>query len=97
MLPHLVAAADDHRVGDAAESVQGVPRVREMAQPSMGGEDFSFMLNRTQGAYLILGGQRTPNDVGVHHPMYDFNDALLPVGAAWWATLEENVAGDASG
>ena len=79
------------RARHAAESVQGVARVREMAQPSMGGEDFSFMLNRTQGAYLMLGGQRTPNDAGVHHPMYDFNDALLPVGAAWWAALAEEL------
>jgi len=29
--------------------------------------------------------------VGVHHPRYDFNDAILPVGASWWATLAEEL------
>lgn len=75
----------------AATSVQGGARVHELAAPSMGGEDFSFMLNVTQGAYLMLGGGRSPDEAGVHHPRYDFNDALLPVGASWWATLAEEL------
>ncbi len=75
----------------AALSVQGDARVREMPAPTMGGEDFSFMLNVTQGAYLMLGGGRSADEVGVHHPKYDFNDAILPVGASWWATLAEEL------
>ncbi len=75
----------------AALSVQGDARVREMEAPTMGGEDFSFMLNVTQGAYLMLGGGRSPSEVGVHHPKYDFNDDILPVGASWWATLAEEL------
>ena len=75
----------------AAETVQGARRVHELPQPSMGGEDFSFMLNRTQGAYLMLGGGRGEGEAGVHHPLYDFNDALLPVGAAWWVALAEEL------
>ncbi len=75
----------------AAEAVQGQARVHEMTKPTMGGEDFSFMLNVCQGAYLMLGAGRGPNDPGVHHPLYDFNDAILPVGASWFATLAEQL------
>ena len=75
----------------AAVTVQGAARVAEMQHPSMGAEDFSFMLNRTQGAYLMLGAGTGPDTPGVHHPKYDFNDSLLPVGASWWATLAEEL------
>ena len=75
----------------AAVTVQGEARVAEMQHPSMGAEDFSFMLNRTQGAYLMLGAGTGPDTPGVHHPKYDFNDSLLPVGASWWATLAEEL------
>ncbi len=75
----------------AAETVQGEPRVRHMAQPTMGGEDFSFMLNACQGAYIMLGAGRGPDEAMVHHPKYDFNDDILPVGASYWATLAEQL------
>jgi amidohydrolase len=75
----------------AAETVQGPARVRHMDKPTMGGEDFSFMLNERQGAYIMLGTGRGPDEVMVHHPKYDFNDAVLPVGASWWATLAEQL------
>ena len=73
----------------AAETVVGAARVEEMAQPTMGGEDFSFMLNAKQGAYIMLGTARGPDDAGLHHPRYDFNDDMLPTGASYWATLVE--------
>ena len=75
----------------AAETVQGESRVQHMDKPTMGGEDFSFMLNAKQGAYLMLGARRTPDDAMVHHPKYDFNDAILPVGASWFVTLAEQL------
>jgi metal-dependent amidase/aminoacylase/carboxypeptidase family protein len=37
----------------------------------------------------MLGGARSSNDPLLHHPKYDFNDEILPVGASWWATLVE--------
>jgi len=74
---------------DAAKSVAGTEAVREMRAPTMGGEDFAYMLNAKQGAYLMLGGARGTNDPLLHHPKYDFNDEILPVGASWWATLVE--------
>ena len=75
----------------AAEAVVGETRVEHMDQPTMGGEDFSFMLNAKQGSYIMLGARRSPDDAMVHHPRYDFNDAILPVGASYWATLAEQV------
>ena len=75
----------------AAEAVAGAQRVSQMPQPTMGGEDFSFMLNAKQGSYIMLGGARGENDPQVHHPRYDFNDDILPVGASYWATLAEQL------
>ncbi len=75
----------------AAEAVQGAAAVEHMDLPTMGGEDFSFMLNAKQGAYIMLGAGRGVGDAMVHHPKYDFNDAILPVGASYWATLAEQL------
>jgi hippurate hydrolase len=74
---------------EAACMVAGREHVQEMASPTMGGEDFSVMLNVKSGAYLMLGGGRMEDDPLLHHPMYDFNDDILPIGASWWATLVE--------
>ena len=49
------------------------------------------MLQQKPGAYLMLGAGRSDDDPGVHHPKYDFNDEILPVGASWWATLAEQL------
>jgi hippurate hydrolase len=76
---------------DAARAVQGDARVVPMPKPTMGGEDFSFMLNAKAGAYLMLGGGRGADDPLVHHPRYDFNDDILPIGASWWASLVERL------
>ena len=75
----------------AARAVAGEQRVEAMANPTMGGEDFSFMLQAKQGSYIMLGGARDPNEPRVHHPRYDFNDAILPIGASYWATLAEQL------
>ncbi len=74
---------------DAAKLVSGTEAVKEMRAPTMGGEDFAYMLQAKQGAYLMLGGARGTDDPLLHHPRYDFNDEILPVGASWWATLVE--------
>ncbi|SHF98208.1 hippurate hydrolase [Kaistia soli DSM 19436] len=75
----------------AAEAVAGARGVSELPQPTMGGEDFSFMLNAKQGSYIMLGSARTDEDPQLHHPRYDFNDEVLPVGASYWATLAEQL------
>jgi metal-dependent amidase/aminoacylase/carboxypeptidase family protein len=54
--------------------------------PEMGAEDFSFMLQSRPGAFLFLGQGEGPS---VHHPEFDFNDAVAPVGASYLARLVE--------
>ncbi|HET6185083.1 MAG TPA: M20 aminoacylase family protein [Acetobacteraceae bacterium] len=75
----------------AARAVAGEARVRHLSNPTMGGEDFAFMLEAKQGSYIMLGGGRGQDDAMVHHPRYDFNDEILPVGASYWATLVEQL------
>ena len=74
----------------AARAVAGEARVMPMEKPTMGGEDFAFMLNAKQGSYIMLGAGRG-NDAMPHHPKYDFNDDMLTTGASYWATLAEQL------
>lgn len=76
----------------AATAVAGAARVEPMARPTMGAEDFAYMLNAKQGSYIMLGTARPDaRNAGLHHPAYDFNDEILPVGASYWATLAEQL------
>ncbi|GHD44350.1 hippurate hydrolase [Thalassobaculum fulvum] len=76
-------------VGDVAEQVVGAEKVERDTTPIMASEDFAFMLAERPGAFLWLGGGAPGKDYGLHHPMYDFNDEVLPVGASFWAKLVE--------
>jgi hippurate hydrolase len=69
-----------------ARQVAGEDRVNDAMAPIMGGEDFSFMLEARPGAFIFLGQGDT---AGVHHPKYDFNDDIIPVGCSYWARLVE--------
>lgn len=55
-------------------------------EPVMGAEDFAYMLERRPGAYLFLG---QGEGASLHHPRYDFNDAVAPLGASFFARLVE--------
>jgi hippurate hydrolase len=57
----------------------------------MGGEDFAFMLQKKPGAYLFIGNGPADGGRVLHSPHYDFNDALLPIGASYWAKLVETL------
>ena len=76
---------------NAARAIAGEQRVEPMRNPTMGGEDFAFMLEAKQGSYIMLGGGRGKADPMLHHPRYDFNDEILPIGASYWATLAEQL------
>jgi hippurate hydrolase len=73
----------------AAEAVSGAAQVRELPAPTMGGEDFAYMLNAKQGSYIMLGSGTGADTPQLHHPRYDFNDEVLTAGASYWATLAE--------
>ena len=75
--------------GDVAESLVGADHVVRDLPPSMGAEDFSFMLRERPGAYLRLGQGGADAGAFLHNTRYDFNDDVLPIGAALLATLAE--------
>ncbi|MGA0570252.1 M20 aminoacylase family protein [Variovorax sp. VNK109] len=71
-----------------AESLVGAEHVVRDMEPSMGAEDFSFMLQVKPGAYLRIG-QGGEGSCFLHNSRYDFNDDILPLGAALHASLAE--------
>lgn len=71
---------------DVARDVAGADRVDDDTPPSMGGEDFSFMLERRPGAYIFLGNGPSAE---LHTDTYDFNDEVIPVGVTYWVRLAE--------
>ena len=74
---------------DVALQMLGPDQVR-LRPPTMGSEDFAYMLQRVPGCYLFLGnGEGEEGGCVVHNPNYDFNDAALPIGASYWARLAE--------
>ena len=71
------------------ERVFGKNNVFTDAEPTMGGEDFSYMLQARPGAYVFLGQGGGPNNCFLHNPGYDFNDDVIPLGAGFLAALVE--------
>ena len=66
--------------------VVGQRRVDADVPPVMGAEDFSFMLEARPGAFIFIGNG---DSAGLHHPAYDFNDEVIPVGTSYWVKLVE--------
>ncbi|GAA6158233.1 M20 aminoacylase family protein [Ruegeria sp. HU-ET01832] len=80
---------DAGKAGFAAEvarEISGEGLVVENMTRNMGAEDFSYMLNARPGAYLNLG---QGEGAGLHHPKYNFNDEIAPVGASFFARIVE--------
>ncbi|PZQ02921.1 MAG: amidohydrolase [Variovorax paradoxus] len=76
--------------------IVGAENVRAQ-EPTMGAEDFAYMLQARPGAYCFIGnGDGAHRDIGhgggpctIHNPSYDFNDELIPLGASYWVRLAE--------
>ncbi|MFQ6538863.1 MULTISPECIES: M20 aminoacylase family protein [Aphanothece] len=75
----------------AMAAVVGDDQVDRELPPTMGAEDFAFMLQQRPGAYGWIGNGPGAGGCLLHNPRYDFNDRLLPIGASYWATLVERV------
>jgi hippurate hydrolase len=69
-----------------AAQVVGNERVDDRVAPVMGAEDFSFMLEARPGAFIFVGNG---DSAGLHHPAYDFNDEVIPIGTSYWVKLVE--------
>jgi len=82
---------------DVMQSIVGPERVDTQVEPTMGAEDFAFMLQEKPGCYVFIGnGEGAHREHGhglgpcnLHNPSYDFNDDLLPIGATYWVRLAE--------
>jgi amidohydrolase len=87
---------------EVAQSVVGAQNVDSHVEPTMGAEDFAFMLQHKPGAYIFIGnGEGDHRGAGhgigpcnLHNASYDFNDDLLPVGASYWVRLAEAYLGN---
>ena len=80
------------------DDIVGPANVVRNIEPTMGAEDFAFMLKVVPGAYVFIGnGDGTHRVSGhglgpcmLHNPSYDFNDELIPLGATYWVRLAQN-------
>ncbi len=84
--PTINDAAKTGFAVEVADEVAGSAGVEAHFAPVMGAEDFSYMLEVRPGAYLLLG---QGDGAGVHHPKYNFNDEIAPIGASFFARLVE--------
>jgi hippurate hydrolase len=73
-------------VTSVAKEVFGSDAINTDVPPTMGSEDFSFMLEERPGAFINIGNG---DSAGLHHPAYEFNDKAIPVGVNYWASLIE--------
>lgn len=76
---------------NVAQQLVGSDQVNLNPVPSMGSEDFSFMLQEKPGCYVWLGNGSSEGDCLLHNPHYDFNDEILTVGASYWVKLVETI------
>jgi len=75
----------------AAADVVGGENIIGNLPPILGSEDFAFMLKQKSGAYIGIGYGEPGTNGMLHQSSYDFNDSLLPVGAAYWVSLVERL------
>ncbi|MBC7452357.1 MAG: amidohydrolase [Massilia sp.] len=81
----------------AMTAVAGAQHVNTQVAPTMGAEDFAFMLEAKPGCYVFIGNGEGDHRAGghglgpcqLHNASYDFNDTLLPIGASYWVRLAE--------
>ena len=73
------------------EDMPEINRVLINPPASMGGEDFSFMLEQCPGAYIWLGNGGEGHTHSLHSPNYDFNDQVLPIGSNFWIKLVQHI------
>jgi amidohydrolase len=82
---------------EAMKAVAGADKVDTNVEPTMGAEDFAFMLQAKPGCYVFIGNGEGVHRAGghglgpcqLHNASYDFNDTLLPIGASYWVRLAE--------
>ena len=69
----------------------GDDNVKRDLLPSMAAEDFAWFLENKPGAYIWIGNGSDAGAAMLHNPHYDFNDAILALGASYWVRLAESI------
>ncbi|WP_408598230.1 M20 aminoacylase family protein [Limnohabitans sp.] len=98
--PTINHAAQSEVARQVMASIVGEANVL-VQEPTMGAEDFSYMLQALPGAYCFIGnGDGVHREIGhgegpctLHNPNYDFNDELIPLGGTYWVQLVEKLIG----
>ena len=88
-IPLINDATEAAFLADSAAELVGADNVDRNGMLVMASEDFSYMLNHSRGAYIRIGNGDEPGGCQVHNPGYDFNDAILPLGASLFVRLAE--------
>ena len=88
--PTVNHADESSRAVSVASDVLGAENVITDLPPSMGAEDFAFMLGEKPGSYIWLGAGPAKEGAMLHNDRYDFNDDVLATGASYWARLVES-------
>jgi amidohydrolase len=91
--PTVNSVAETELCRRTADALLGDDKVRRNELPSMGAEDFAFMLQDKPGCYVWLGNGPGTGGCSLHNPHYDFNDDILPVGVSYWVRLVESALG----
>jgi amidohydrolase len=89
--PTVNSAREAELCRNIAAALVGTENVRTDLPPSMGAEDFAYMLREKPGCYVWIGNGPGEGGCTLHNPRYDFNDAVLPIGASYWVKLTEHV------
>ena len=88
--PATVNSEDEVDVSaKVAKEISGEDMVSLSPTPSMGSEDFAFMLQEKPGSYIWIGNGDQEGSCMLHNPGYDFNDEILPIGATYWVNIAE--------
>ncbi len=79
----------------AATALVGSGNVMPNITPTTGGEDFAYMMEQRPGAFIFLGNGVNPDGSmhQVHTPQYNYNDAIIPTGAAYWVSVVQQELG----
>jgi len=88
--PTVNAARETEICASVLERMVGGENVVRVP-PTMGSEDFAFMLQAKAGCYVFVGNGPGAGGCMLHNPNYDFNDEVLPLGASYWANLVEHI------
>ena len=70
-----------------AQNIVGKHSVKTNLSPSMGAEDFAYMLDKKPGSYIWLGAGEQREGSMLHNSRYNFNDNIIPLGVAYWCEL----------